>query len=55
MSPDRGSVLNVLLGLTRLGLGGPVAGGAQRVSFIHEHDFIRAIGFLIERADRAHF
>jgi uncharacterized protein len=53
MSPDRGSVFDVLLGLTRLGLGGPVAGGAQRVSFIHEHDFVRAIAFLIEHEELA--
>lgn len=51
MSPDRGGVFDVLLGLTRLGLGGPVAGGAQYVSWIHEEDFVRAVEFLIERED----
>ncbi|MFF3737249.1 TIGR01777 family oxidoreductase [Streptomyces sp. NPDC002566] len=51
MSPDPGGVFAVLLGLARLGLGGPVAGGAQYVSWIHEHDFVRAVEFLIDRED----
>lgn len=37
--------------LTRLGLGGPVAGGGQYVSWIHDRDFTRAIRFLIARDD----
>ncbi|MET9764585.1 DUF1731 domain-containing protein [Streptomyces sp. NPDC006372] len=53
MSPDRGGVLDVLLRLSRLGLGGPVAGGAQYVSWIHEHDFVRAVEFLAARDDIA--
>ncbi|MBF9069894.1 epimerase [Streptacidiphilus fuscans] len=48
MSPDTGGVFDVLLGLTRLGLGGPVAGGGQYVSWIHDVDFVRAVRFLIE-------
>ncbi|MET9834557.1 TIGR01777 family oxidoreductase [Streptomyces sp. NPDC006385] len=51
MSPDRGGVFDVLLGLVRLGLGGPVAGGAQYVSWIHDRDFVRAVEFLIDRDD----
>ncbi|MFG3203597.1 TIGR01777 family oxidoreductase [Streptomyces sp. NPDC048192] len=51
MSPDRGGVFDVLLGLVRLGLGGPVAGGAQYVSWIHDTDFVRAMEFLIDRDD----
>ncbi|MFY4719806.1 TIGR01777 family oxidoreductase [Streptomyces sp. LaBMicrA B280] len=51
MSPDPGGVFAVLSGLTRLGLGGPVAGGAQYVSWIHEHDFVRAVEFLMDRED----
>ena len=51
MSPDKGSVFDVLLRMTRLGLGGPVAGGAQYVSWIHEDDFTRAVAFLIDRED----
>lgn len=51
MSPDRGGVFDVLSRLARLGLGGPVAGGAQYVSWIHDHDFVRAVEFLIARDD----
>ncbi|GAT68623.1 epimerase [Planomonospora sphaerica] len=53
MSPDRGGVFDVLLRLARLGLGGPVAGGAQYVSWIHDRDFVRAVEFLIDRDDLA--
>ena len=51
MSPDRGGVFDYLSWLARLGLGGPVAGGSQYVSWIHEHDFVRAVEFLISRDD----
>ncbi|MGW7257370.1 TIGR01777 family oxidoreductase [Streptomyces sp. NPDC054834] len=53
MSPDPGGVLDVLLWLARLGLGGPVAGGAQYVSWIHDRDFVRAVEFLAVRDDLA--
>ncbi|WP_416982499.1 epimerase [Streptomyces sp. T028] len=53
MSPDRGGVFDVLSWLARLGLGGPVAGGAQYVSWIHDRDFVRAVEFLVERDDLA--
>ncbi|MEU1202166.1 DUF1731 domain-containing protein [Streptomyces sp. NPDC005813] len=53
MSPDPGGVLDVLLRLARLGLGGPVAGGAQYVSWIHDRDFVRAVEFLTDREDIA--
>ena len=48
MSPDRGGIFDVLLGLTRAGLGGPIAGGRQFVSWIHDRDFARAVAFSIE-------
>jgi uncharacterized protein (TIGR01777 family) len=51
MSPDRGGVFDVLSRLVRLGLGGPVAGGAQYVSWIHDQDFVRAVEFLVGRPD----
>ncbi|MFJ4980176.1 TIGR01777 family oxidoreductase [Streptomyces coeruleorubidus] len=51
MSPDRGGVFDVLLRLARLGLGGPVADGAQYVSWIHDQDFVRAVEFLVARED----
>ena len=37
----------------RLGLGGPVAGGAQYVSWIHDRDFVRAVRLLLDRDDVA--
>ena len=51
VSPDRGGVFDVLLGLTRRGLGGAIAGGRQYVSWVHDRDFVRALEFLIERED----
>ena len=48
-SPDQGGVFDVLLGLTRRGLGGAIAGGRQYVSWVHDRDFVRAIEFLIDR------
>lgn len=49
MTPDRGGVFDVLSRLARLGLGGPVAGGRQYVSWIHEDDFTAAIRFIIDQ------
>jgi NAD dependent epimerase/dehydratase family enzyme len=51
MSPSRGGIFEVLCNLTRRGLGGPVGGGEQFVSWIHERDFVRAIEFLIAKDD----
>jgi uncharacterized protein (TIGR01777 family) len=51
LSPDRGSAFDVLSRMVLLGLGGAVGGGRQYVSWIHEHDFARAVEFLIERDD----
>jgi len=42
--PD--TVFDVLWQLTRCGLGGPMAGGRQRVSWIHMEDFLRAVEFI---------
>ncbi|MCB0364913.1 MAG: TIGR01777 family protein [Bdellovibrionaceae bacterium] len=47
MSPGRGGVFDVLYKMTMLGLGGPIGGGHQYVSWIHDLDFCRAIDFLI--------
>ena len=49
LSPDRGGIFDVLMGLTLRGLGGPIAGGAQYVSWIHDRDLVRAVEFLLER------
>lgn len=51
MSTQPGGVFDVLVGLTRWGLGGPLAGGRQFVSWIHERDFVRAVEFLLEHDD----
>lgn len=51
MSPERGGVFDMLLRLTRCGLGGPIAGGRQFVSWIHSSDLLRAVEFLMERDD----
>ncbi len=48
MSPDRGGIFDVLLGLVRKGLGGASGDGRQFVSWIHDTDFIHAIYWLIE-------
>jgi uncharacterized protein len=49
MTPDRGGVFDVLSRMARLGLGGPVAGGGQYVSWIHEDDFTAAVRFIIDQ------
>lgn len=51
MSPDRGSVFDLLSRMALLGLGGAIGGGRQFVSWIHEEDFVRAVEFLIARDD----
>lgn len=50
MSPDRGGVFHVLASQCRLGFGRH-GNGRQFVSWIHEHDFVAAVKFLIERED----
>ena len=53
MSPDRGGIFDVLLGLVRRGLGGRAGDGRQYVSWIHEDDFVRAVCWIIDRDDLA--
>jgi len=48
---SKGGVYRVLRGLTRWGLGGPIAGGHQFISWIHEADFCHAVEWLIDRDD----
>ncbi len=43
-----GTVYPMLRRLARLGLGGPMAGGRQYVSWLHQDDFCRAIEWLID-------
>ncbi|HEV2027000.1 MAG TPA: TIGR01777 family oxidoreductase [Candidatus Dormibacteraeota bacterium] len=51
MSPDKGGVMDTLLNLVRLGLGGTAGSGQQFMSWIHDADFGQAIEFLIARDD----
>ena len=51
MSPDRGGIFEVLLGMVRRGLGGAIAGGSQWISWIHERDFVRSVELLLARDD----
>lgn len=53
MSPDRGGVFDVLLGLVRCGLGGHAGDGKQFVSWIHDRDFVNAIDWLISHEEIA--
>lgn len=48
LSPDRGGIFDVMLGLVKKGLGGTAGDGRQYVSWVHDADFIRAIYWLIE-------
>jgi uncharacterized protein (TIGR01777 family) len=49
MSPSRGGVFDVMVGLARRGLGGRMGDGRQYIAWIHGDDFARAILWLIER------
>jgi len=51
MSPDKGGIFETLLTLTRRGLGGTAASGRQYISWIHHHDFTRAVRWLVEHDD----
>ncbi len=48
MNPDRGSPFDYLLRLVRWGLGGQHGNGRQFMSWIHDHDFVRAVYWLID-------
>lgn len=47
MSPDAGGVFDTVLGLVRRGLGGRAGDGCQYTSWIHETDFVAAVGFIM--------
>ncbi len=48
MSPDKDGIFDVMRGLVSKGLGGTAGSGRQYISWIHDADFIRAVGWLIE-------
>jgi uncharacterized protein (TIGR01777 family) len=48
MSADPGGVFDRLLALVRRGQGGRIGNGRQFMSWVHEHDFIRAVRWLFE-------
>jgi uncharacterized protein (TIGR01777 family) len=51
MSPDPGSIFDVLMTLVRRGLGGRAGDGRQYVSWVHEADFVNAVRWLIEHRE----
>lgn len=53
MSPDRGGVFDVLLGLVRRGLGGRAGDGRQYVSWVHDRDFVRAVDWIVAHDELA--
>lgn len=52
MSPDRGGVFAALARLARLGVGAQ-GDGRQFVSWVHEHDFVAAVEWLLGRDELA--
>jgi hypothetical protein len=50
-SPSPGGAFAMLLNLVRFSMGGTQGNGRQFVSWVHETDFARAIGFLLAREE----
>lgn len=51
MTLEHGAVFDILYRLARWGLGGPIAGGRQYMSWIHERDFVRAVELLLTHSE----
>lgn len=51
MSPDKGGIFDVMLGLVKKGLGGTAGSGRQYISWIHDKDFVQAVYLLIENEE----
>ena len=47
LAAEPGTLFEGLKAVARCGLGGSIAGGAQRMSWIHMEDFLRAVDYLI--------
>jgi uncharacterized protein (TIGR01777 family) len=50
LANEEATVFDVLRKLTACGLGGAMGGGAQRISWIHMEDFLRAVEFVVNDA-----
>lgn len=50
LANETGTVFDVLRKITTFGLGGPMGGGRQRISWIHMEDFLRAVEFIVNDA-----
>jgi uncharacterized protein (TIGR01777 family) len=53
MSPGAGGPFDMLLRLVRFGLGGRFGDGKEFVSWIHDHDFVKSIDWLIQHDELA--
>ena len=51
LSPDRGGIFDVMLGLVRRGLGGTAGSGEQYISWVHDVDFVNAVRWLIDHEE----
>jgi len=51
LSPDSGGVFDTLARLARRGLGGRAGDGRQFMSWVHEHDFVNAVRWLMQHED----
>ena len=51
LSPDRGGIFDVMLGLVRRGLGGTAGSGEQYISWVHDIDFVNAVRWLIDHEE----
>lgn len=51
MGPEPGGPFEAYASVAKMGLGGPMAGGRQYVSWIHERDLCRATDFLIDLSE----
>lgn len=49
--PGEGGVMDVLLRLTRMGLGGTMGNGRQYVSWVHTEDFCHAVRWIMEHPE----
>ena len=48
MDLNPGGAFDIFAKLSRLGLGGPIAGGKQMVSWVHKTDFVSAMEFILQ-------